>query len=152
MKPVDTGYSKEFLSGRKRITVISAIVIVVVTGFFGFTHIQTQGTVNVMWLQVHTEYRGNEHFFGPPIRYVQQDFHTIDANSTHTFSFTVTNTGTSSQLILEIAIHTHGFILVRSPNGLPYVVNPGRSTTVSFEVHVPAYDYAGNLNVTLFVS
>ncbi len=150
MKPTESGYSKEFISGRKRITMISVVVIVVVGGFFGITHMQTQGTVNVMWLQVHTEYRGKETFFGPSVRYVQEDFHTIDANSTHTFYLTVTNYGSSAHSILGLKIQTHGFILVKSMNSFPYTVNSGKAVTLEFEVHVPARNYAGNLNLTLF--
>lgn len=149
MQPVATGYSRDFLSNRKRITIVSIIVIIAVTCFFGVTHIQTQNTVNVMWLRIQTQYTGPDHFFGPAVRYVQQDFHTLGSNSKEIFSFSVTNYGTITHEVYYAIIATSGFHLVKTISGINTPIHPGQTITIKLEAMTPSTNYAGNLNITL---
>ncbi|MCW6168324.1 MAG: hypothetical protein LVQ96_01215 [Thermoplasmatales archaeon] len=149
MEPVKTGYSKNFLFSRKRITIISIIVIISVTGFFVGTHMETQNTVNVMWLSIHTQYTGSDHFFGPNVRYVQQDFHTLNSGTGETFSFSVTNYGHSTHEIAGALITTSGFHLIEVISGINTPIHPAQTVIIKLEVMTPPTDYAGNLNITL---
>lgn len=149
MEPKESGYDLQFRHKRRNLTIAVVLVIIIVSGFFVVTGEQAQNTVNVMWLRIDIHYPPGSDYFGPSVRYVQENVHTLQSSSTHSFSFVIRNSGTTSHSIVSVAINTPGFSLVSVQNGLPITISPGGSATVVFTVMTPPDNFQGNLNVSL---
>ncbi|MEM0157138.1 MAG: hypothetical protein QXN26_03615, partial [Thermoplasmataceae archaeon] len=118
MHPIESQYSPEMKSNRQRMTYVAIAVIIVVSGYFAFSHMGTEETVNVMWLQVNLEYAAGSGNFGPSVQYIQENIHTISGGTDHTFTVSLTNRGTSPGSVLSISSNTPGF-LIKSSSPLP---------------------------------
>ena len=150
MEPKESGYSEDFRQKRKSLTIAVALVIIMVSGFFVVTGEQYQNTVNVMWLAVDIHYPPGTDFFGPQIRYVQENDHTLQPSSTYSFSFVIKNSGNADHSISSIVVNTPGFSLVSLQSRLPVSISPGDSATIVFTVMTPSSNYQGNLNITVY--
>ncbi len=130
-------------------TIVVVIVAIAVSAFFLGSGMESAGTVNVMWLQVDLSYHSGTGYFGPSVSYIQENIHTIDAGSDHSFSIRLLNTGNSLHEITGIKIETPGFSLVSVSPETPVQVQPGHSTTLFFTVRVPSESFAGNLVIQI---
>ncbi|MGC8506299.1 MAG: hypothetical protein ACP5NK_06305 [Thermoplasmata archaeon] len=150
MEPKESGYSEEFRQKRKNLTIAVVLVIITVSGFFVVTGEQSQNTVNVMWLVVDVHYPPGAGYFGPQVRYIQENIHTMQSSGAYSFSFIIKNSGNTDHSISGISVNTPGFTLVSLQNQLPVSISPGDSATIVFTVMTPPFNYQGNLNVTVY--
>ncbi|MFG1519434.1 MAG: hypothetical protein AAE977_03000 [Thermoplasmataceae archaeon] len=152
MQPKESGYSDEFKQKRRKLTIAVALVIIIVSGFFVVTGEQNQNTVNILWLRVDIHYPPGADYFGTPVRYIQENVHTLQSSGTYSFSFVIGNSGNSSHSITDLKIDTTGFSLVSVENSLPLSISPGGSATMTFTIMTPPDNFQGNLNISLFTS
>jgi hypothetical protein len=152
MEPKESGYSDEFRLKRRRLTIALVLVIIIVSGFFVVTGEQGQNTVNVMWLRIDIHYPFGGDYFGAPVRYIQENVHTLQSSGMYSFSFVIRNSGNSFHSIEELEISTPGFSLVSVENPLPLHISPGGSATLTFTVMTPPDNFQGNLNISLLTS
>jgi hypothetical protein len=152
MQPKESGYSDEFKQKRRKLTIAVALVIIIVSVFFVVTGEQNQNTVNILWLRVDIHYPPGADYFGTPVRYIQENVHTLQSSGKYSFSFVIGNSGNSSHSITDLKIDTTGFSLVSVENSLPLSISPGGSATMTFTIMTPPYNFQGNLNISLFTS
>ncbi|MFG1545611.1 MAG: hypothetical protein AAE976_03820 [Thermoplasmataceae archaeon] len=150
MQPIESQYSPELKTNRKRMTYVAIAVIIIVSGYFAVSNMSTGDTVNVMWLQVNMQYTAGSGNLGPAVQYIQENVHTISGGTDHTFTITLHDRGTSPSSVLSISSDTPGF-LIKSSSNLPILVKPDSTTTLSFTVSTPSANFVGNLVVTLVV-
>lgn len=149
MKPIESDYPPEFKRNRRKMTYAVIAVAVAVSIVFIASGMQYSGTVNVIWLQVDIQYPSGQTYFGPAVEYIQENIHTIPADSVHTFTIILHNYGKGIHAVTSIVVGSQGFSLKTLNVRLPQVVQPGHSLTITFTVSVPSENYAGNLIIII---
>lgn len=148
MEPVVLPVTEEFKRKRKSMAIVAAIVILIAVGAFVTTLSYSVSTVNILTVELNISYtNGSGNWLGPPTQFLTGNYETLYAGGNYQYVITFTNHGSSTHSINGLNLNTTGFSLVSSSENIPLTLGPGESQNVALLIHLPDYNFVGDLDV-----
>jgi hypothetical protein len=153
MEPVKLAVSDEFKKKRKQMIIVTAVAVIISASVYFSAQMDTGRTVNVFSVELHINYAGGTSgYLGSDVQYLTANFKTLQAGNVYTYTITLTNLGTTLHTVDSIYSTSQGFTVVSANPSLPLTLQPGSSQKITLQIQLPAYNYSGNLNLTLNTS
>lgn len=153
MEPVRIPATDELHRNRRRVAIVSVVVVLITVSVFLGLSLNSVGTVNVMGVQVHILYSApSSSYFGKSIQNFTSNFRTMESGRSFHFAFDVTNYGSVPHTITSVSSGTGGFNLISMNDHLPITINGSSSQRLVITFQLPQHNYAGDLVIDISAS
>ena len=153
MIPVRIPVTEELHRNRKRVVIVAVVVSIIVISVFLGLSLNTVGTVNVVGIEVHINYTGNQQgYFGNVYQNFTWNVKTLNAGEEFHFSLPISNYANATRTIDSITVSTGGFTLTGSSGPLPIQIGAHSTQTITLTIKSPNYGYVGPVEINILAS